>query len=127
MSVKIVSQSEIESLKLPGRSLQWIVTPETIGSEKLSVNIMNCPSHSAVKSLHSHKDVEEVLFILEGEGEAWVDGELGKFKKGDSVLFPANSKHQVKNTGNSELITVCIFSSSNAADSYVNYKEDMFE
>jgi mannose-6-phosphate isomerase-like protein (cupin superfamily) len=126
MAVRIVSESQIKPLELPGRNIQWIVTTETIGAKHVSANIMNCPKDSAVKSSHSHKDVEEVLYILDGEGEAWVDGEIGKFKKGDSVFFPANSKHQVRNTGNCDLITLCIFSSANAAASYVNYEEDAF-
>ncbi|HBK68495.1 MAG TPA: hypothetical protein DEB05_06745 [Firmicutes bacterium] len=126
MSVRIVSLKEIEPLHLPGRDLQWMVTPETIGAEKLSIAIMTCPAKSIVRPLHSHKEIEEVILILAGEGEAYVDGERAFFKKGDAVLFPANSKHQVRNTGNEPLITASIFSAPTSPDSYVIYEEDVF-
>jgi quercetin dioxygenase-like cupin family protein len=107
---------------MPGRDLQWLPA----GSEKMSLLVMTCPAKSVVRPLHSHKGVEEILFILEGEGEAWVDGATGRFKTGDTVLFPADSKHQVRNVGESELIAVCIFSDTNAQDSYVNHDSDVF-
>lgn len=126
MAVRIASQKDIEVLNLEGRDLQWIVTPETIGSEKLSIAIMNCPAGSIVRPMHSHKDIEEVILILEGEGEAYVDGDRAFFKKGDAVLFPVNSKHQVRNTGDGPLITASIFTPQTTPDSYVKYEEDAF-
>lgn len=92
----------------------------------MSVAIMNCPAGSVVRPLHGHRDVEETLLVLEGEGEAWVDGEKAFFHKGDAVFFPANSKHQVRNTGKVTLVTASIFSAPNAPDSYVVYEEDAF-
>ncbi|NLA59095.1 MAG: cupin domain-containing protein [Firmicutes bacterium] len=127
MAVRVVSLDSIEPQRLPGRDLQWLVTPETIGAEQLSIAIMTCPGKSVVKPLHSHRDIEEVILILEGEGEAWVDGETATFKKGDAVLFPANSKHQVRNTGDGPLITASIFSAPTSPDSYIIYDEDVFE
>ncbi len=71
--------------------------------------------------------VGEIILILAGEGDAWIDGEVGQFKKGDAVLFPANSKHQVRNTGRTDLITASLFASSDAPTSCVLYEEDAFE
>ena len=126
MSVKIVSQANTPAAELPGRKLQWIADCRTMGSEQLSIAIMTCPARSVVRPMHSHTDVEEIILILAGEGEAWVDGETGRFKKGDAVLFPANSRHQVRNTGESDLITASIFASSDAPKSYVMHEEDAF-
>ncbi len=121
MPVRVVSLSHIRRQQLPGRELQWLVTPETIGAEKISMAVMDCPPGSTVRPLHSHKDIEEILFILEGEGEAWVDGEVAAFSQGDAVLFPANSKHMVRNTGNTSLRTCSIFSPPTSPDSYSLY------
>lgn len=126
MGVKIVSQMNIEVQHLPGRDLQWIVNKKIIGSEQLSIAIMTCPAKSIVKPLHSHKDVEEVILILKGKGEAWVDGEKAFFNMGDAVLFPANSKHQVRNIGDEDLITASIFASADALESYIIHDQDVF-
>jgi len=119
MPVRVASLDKIPVQELPGRKLQWLVTPETLGVEKIGIAIMNCPAHSTVRPLHGHKDTEEVLLILAGQGEAWVDGETAPFKKGDAVLLPANSKHMVRNTGDEPLITASIFSPPTTPASYI--------
>jgi mannose-6-phosphate isomerase-like protein (cupin superfamily) len=122
MPVRVVSLDDIPAQDLPGRGLQWLVTPETIGAEKISMAVMDCPAGSTVRPLHSHRDIEEILFILEGQGEAWVDGEVAQFKQGDAVLFPINSKHMVRNTGSTPLRTCSIFSPPTSPDSYSLYE-----
>ncbi|GAB4526933.1 MAG: hypothetical protein Kow0063_01700 [Anaerolineae bacterium] len=124
MAIRIVSLSDIPAQQLPGRQLQWLVTPETIGAEKISMAVMDCPPGSTVRPLHSHRDIEEILFILEGEGEAWVDGEVASFKQGDAVLLPANSRHMVRNTGTTSLRTCSIFSPPTSPDTYVLYEDE---
>jgi mannose-6-phosphate isomerase-like protein (cupin superfamily) len=86
--------------------------------------IMDCPPGSTVRPLHSHRDIEEILFILEGEGETWVDGEVASFKQGDAVLFPVNSKHMVRNTGTTSLRTCSIFSPPTSPDTYMLYEDE---
>lgn len=126
MAVKIIRQDDVEAVQLKGRSLKWLATPETIGSQNLSIAIMDCPAHSIVRPMHAHQDTEEIILILEGEGEAWVDGDKAFFKKGDAVLFPVNSKHQVRNTGDGSLVTASIFSPPTNNQKYVIYEEDAF-
>ena len=126
MPVKIASLENIVPIKLDGRDLSWLVTRESVGAERLSVAIMNCFPHSIVRPMHAHRDIEEVILILEGEGEAWVDGERALFTKGDAVLFPANSRHQVRNTGDKPLSTASIFSAPTKPDDYIVYPEDAF-
>jgi mannose-6-phosphate isomerase-like protein (cupin superfamily) len=76
--------------------------------------------------MHSHRNIEEVIVILDGEGEAWVDGDRATFKKGDAVLFPANSRHQVRNTGDIPLRTASIFSAPTKPEDYISYADDAF-
>jgi len=118
MPVRTVSLDDVPAQDMPGRKLQWLVTPDTLGVEKIGIAIMDCPAGSTVRPLHTHIDTEEVLLILDGEGEAWVDDETAFFKKGDAVLLPANSKHMVRNTGKGPLITASIFSPPTTPASY---------
>lgn len=127
MAVKVISPDQVEVKHLPGRDLSWFACDKTIGTEQLSIALMDCPAHSVVKPLHAHKDVEEIILILAGEGEAYVDGETAFFKAGDAVLFPPNSKHQVRNTGSTSLKTASIFADKYGPDSYIEYDENMFE
>lgn len=124
MAIRIAALNSIPILDLPGRKLQWLVTPETLGTRNLSMAVMDCPAGSVVRPLHSHTDTEEVIFILEGEGEALVDGEVAAFREGDAVFFPANSRHMVRNTGTTRLRTCSIFGPATSSDSYKLYEDE---
>ncbi|HEY5584809.1 MAG TPA: cupin domain-containing protein [Ruminiclostridium sp.] len=123
---KKISFTDVEPTHLEGRDLRWVITDKTVGSEKMSIAIMHCFPLAIVKPLHAHRNIEEVIYIIEGLGQAWIDGELVDFVKGDAVFFPANSKHQVKNMGKEMLITASIFSAVTTADDYILYNESMF-
>lgn len=85
----------------------------TGGTECMSEVITRIRPGLTLKPSHSHKDIEEIIYVLEGKGAVWVDGEICEIQKGDSVLFPANSKHTTKNMGNNTLVLLCFFSSPN--------------
>jgi len=122
LAVRIISPKDVPVLQMRGRTLQWLATPETLGCQYLALAIMNCSPGSVVRPLHAHRDTEEILLVLQGQGEAWVDGETAPFSKGDVVLFPANSKHMVRNTGDEPLIGACMFSPPTTPDSYVLFE-----
>jgi len=121
-----INYNDVEPLHLEGRDLSWIVTEETVGAKQMAIAVMNCFPNAIVKPLHSHKDIEEVIYILGGQGKSWIDGEIVEFKKGDAVFFPANSKHQVCNTSDETLTTLSIFSQPTSPEQYISYPESMF-
>lgn len=123
---KKVTTNDIEPIHLEGRDLRWIISEKTVGAEQLSIAVMHCFPHAVVKPLHAHRGIEEVIYIVQGQGQAWIDGEIVDFKGGDAVFFPANSKHQVRNTGDETLITASIFSKVTSSDDYILYGESMF-
>lgn len=48
----------------------------------------------------THTDsAEEVVLVLEGTVEGWVDGERGTLQAGSMVLIPAMAPHRLRNTG----------------------------
>jgi len=53
-----------------------------------------------------------IVYVLEGQGEVWVEGQTCRIRKGDSILFPANSVHTTRNTGADELTLLCVFSTA---------------
>jgi mannose-6-phosphate isomerase-like protein (cupin superfamily) len=126
MPVKVAHLKDIAPVHMPGRDLQWIVNTQTIGATMVSACILTAPPKSVVRPLHGHKDVEEALYILQGQGEAWVDGDRAPFTAGDAVMFPANSKHQIRNTGDTPMVVVCMFSAVTKPEDYVNYDRDVF-
>lgn len=52
---------------------------------------------------HYHEDMEEVFIILSGEVEITIDGEYDKLLKGDAVIIPARSIHQMTNMSTADV------------------------
>lgn len=50
----------------------------------------------------------ELYYILDGSGEIYVNTNSQTISKGDIVLVPAFAEQFVKNTGNSNLVFLCI-------------------
>jgi quercetin dioxygenase-like cupin family protein len=71
------------------------------GSVQLCIFEQWCePGRGAPTHLHA---VEEVLTVLEGEAEFWIEGERAAVSQGQSVLVPAGRKHGFRNIGSGVL------------------------
>lgn len=58
---------------------------------------------------HTHPG-EEISYVLEGEAEILVEGQLAlKVKAGDSFIIPSGAKHDAHNTGTQPLRLVGIY------------------
>ena len=53
-----------------------------------------------VAKLHYHEKMEEIYFIIEGEGMIELDGKWHSVKAEDSVSIPIGVKHRMKNVHN---------------------------
>ena len=71
------------------------------GSAQLCVFEQWCePGRGAPTHLHA---VEEVLTVLEGQAEFWIEDERSAVSAGESVLVAAGRRHGFRNTGSSIL------------------------
>ncbi len=58
--------------------------------------------------LHTHKTHEELYFILKGEGQYQVDGEVFPVGEGSVIRVSPEGKRALKNTGGENLTMLCI-------------------
>ncbi len=70
---------------------------------------------------HTHHEVEEVIAVLGGVAEFWVDGVTRRVDGGEVIVLPAKSWHGFRNAGTTELHTLAVFS---AARPPVVYEDD---
>ena len=67
------------------------------GSTQLCIFEHWCdPGCGAPTHLHA---VEEILTVLAGQAEVWLDGERSTLTVGQSLIVPAGRKHGFRNTG----------------------------
>ena len=84
----------------PGVMTRMQVSAVT-GSAQLCVFQQWCdPGAGAPTHLHA---VEEILTVLDGEADIWIEDERARLTAGQSVIVPAGRKHGFRNTGTSTL------------------------
>ena len=65
------------------------------------------------KTIESHRDpMEEIYFVLNGEGEMSVDEETKHVRPGDTTWIPAGSAHSLRNTSEKDLLILVVASSN---------------
>jgi quercetin dioxygenase-like cupin family protein len=59
---------------------------------------------------HHHPSAEEILFIQDGNGRAWLNGRESKLVSGSTVFMPRNTRVRLTNDGTKPIALVAIFS-----------------
>lgn len=61
------------------------------GLKKIGVNLLRLPPGERSSWPHAEEKEEEFVYVLEGEVDAWIDGNLHTMKPGDLAAFPAGT------------------------------------
>ena len=80
----------------PGITLRQMVNEKTGSRAAIVGEVLMAPGTSL--DTHNH-DVEEAIFILEGNGEGVLGDANSKLEPGDTILAPPGVKHRINNTG----------------------------
>jgi len=93
-----------------GRIYQTLVGDDA-GSTPVRVGIQTSPPGYSTGT-HSHPYME-VVTVLDGTGEAWIDSEdnVTAIEPGTTIAAPANTTHGFRNTGQTPLRTMGIHAS----------------
>ena len=67
---------------------------------------------------HRHPGQEEVIYVIEGTIEQWLEHEKRVLSAGDSVVIPASAVHATFNDGDAPARILAILSPSVGADGY---------
>lgn len=119
MSVPTLHETDVPEMGLQGRSLRWLVSPDSLQASNCSVCVIRVAPGDKVKPAHSHPNGEEVIYIIQGSGRVLVEGEVAPVRTGSTVLFPTGAVHMLHNTGPDEMKVICFFS---PATNLANYK-----
>lgn len=57
-----------------------------------------------------HPGTDQILFIVDGEGEATLNNHTSSFKEKDFIFVPAGTRHNFKNTGDDDLKLYTVYS-----------------
>jgi quercetin dioxygenase-like cupin family protein len=101
MPGKFVIASETKPEVLDWGRLGWLSNPPTTGAKQLTViDVTLSPGKG--HDFHKHPDQEEVILVIAGRVEQWVDREKRILGPGDSAYIPADVVHASFNVGDGE-------------------------
>lgn len=82
------------------------------------VSINNLPAGASVPFIHSHKNNEEIYFIVSGKGKVVIDGETVELEAGDWIRISPAGKRQFFADKDSAISFVCIQVKENSLEGY---------
>ena len=100
--------SELKSDQASWGHGRWVSNPASTGARQLTVlDARLAPGQS--HSFHKHPNQEEVMYVVSGKVEQWIDREKRLLGAGDAAFIPAGVVHATFNRG-SEAQLLVIFS-----------------
>ena len=79
------------------------------GLVRIGINLQRLPPGTRSSWPHAESDEEEFVYVIEGEVDAWIDGEIHRMVAGDFAGFPAGtgiSHCFINNSGKEALLLV---------------------
>jgi quercetin dioxygenase-like cupin family protein len=92
MAGKFVIASETKLEVNDWGKLGWLSNPPNTGAKQLTVIDVSL-EHGKGHDFHKHPDQEEVILVVAGEVEQWIDREKRTLRPGDSAFIPAGIVH----------------------------------
>ena len=106
---RIVPLSEAEVEQLPGKTHYWHCKPGMVKDTNLMFVRAQLPPGEA-HNFHHHPEMEEILYVLSGTAEQWVEKEKRIMKPGDSIYLPTGIIHATFNAGSEPLDFLAVLS-----------------
>lgn len=124
MNGKFLTQEDLPWEKAPiGRSAVVSGPKQTNAQKMMVIDAIFEPGKQ--HSFHHHPNQEEVIYVLEGTIEQWIEGEKRFLKPGDSAFIPAGVVHASFNSSDKDARIMAILSPAIGEDGYE--VEDVFD
>ncbi len=107
--LRFVTEKEMKVEELPWGPHHWLCRDDIVDAEKLLVVRVHMPAGQA-HQFHRHPEMEEVIYILEGQAEQWVDREKKLLGPGETAHIPMDVVHGTYNAGEGTLSFLAILS-----------------
>jgi quercetin dioxygenase-like cupin family protein len=108
-SRRFVTAAESVVEQLPWGPHTWLSRPDLVAAEKLLLVRVEMPPGQG-HAFHRHPEMEEILYILDGEAEQWVESDRKILRAGEIAHVPMNVVHGTYNVGDRPLTFLAILS-----------------
>ncbi len=106
---RFVTPTEMQVDASPWGPHEWLSRVGLTESEGLMMVRVRMPEGRA-HQFHRHPVLEEIIYVISGTAEQWVDREKRLLRAGECAHIPANVVHATHNAGTDELVFLAILS-----------------
>lgn len=107
--LRFIAKDNVQVEHLPWGPHEWISRAGQTDAEKLMLVRVTMPPGQAHK-FHRHPALEEIIYVVQGQAEQWVDREHRLLGPGDAAHIPTDVVHGTYNAGSSDLVFLAILS-----------------
>ena len=104
-----VTTDRVQIEVLPWGPHHWLCRPGLVDNERLALVRVHMPPGTG-HAFHRHPDMEEIIYVVEGQAEQWVDQEKQILKAGEIAHIPENMVHATFNPFEQPMVFLAILS-----------------
>ena len=108
-SLRFVTGAEMQVEPSPWGPHEWLSRPGLTEADGLLLVRVRMPAGRA-HQFHRHPAMEEIIYVVSGTAEQWVDREKRTLRAGDSAHIPRDVVHGTYNAGDDTLVFLAILS-----------------
>lgn len=115
---RVIARGEAHDLGLPGRKSLEIVSA-AVGARQSTMRLVEIAvpdPGEPPRAPHLHRDFEECIYVLAGEGTTRADSGEFPLREGDTIVIPPGERHVTRNTGATPLVLLCFFPTDDVAN-----------
>jgi len=107
--LQFISKNDVQVEEMPWGPLEWLCRPGLTKAEKLILARVAMPVGTGHK-FHRHPAMEEIIYVISGKAEQWIDRDKQILESGEAAHIPTNVVHGTYNVGEVDLVFLAIFS-----------------
>jgi quercetin dioxygenase-like cupin family protein len=111
---RFVAAHEVEIERLEGKTHHWYFK-DGLGDSESLVFVRARIAPQAGHAFHTHPEMDEIIYVLEGEMTQWLEKESRTLRPGDSVFIPRGVVHGCVNQSAADCEFLAILTPSKIA------------
>ena len=108
-SLRFVTERDMQVEELPWGPHEWLCRPGLTEAEDLALVRVRMPPGTG-HAFHRHPTMEEIIYVISGTAEQWVDRTSRTLGAGDIAHIPRDVVHGTYNAGAETLVFLAILS-----------------
>ena len=109
LALRFVSSEDIQVEQLPWGPHEWLCRPGLTDARELLLVRVRMPPGTG-HAFHRHPAMEEIIYVISGTAEQWVDRDVRSLGAGDIAHIPTGVVHGTYNAGQEALVFLAILS-----------------